>query len=92
MITLSRTHNENRSFLDYSRRTLHTRRRIALGMIACSGGRAQGDPITGIVSFGDSLSDVGNDYIGSGGTQPAPVADYYQGRFQREELAGLSRP
>jgi phospholipase/lecithinase/hemolysin len=33
------------------------------------------------VSFGDSLSDVGNDYIASGGTQPAPTADYYQGRF-----------
>jgi phospholipase/lecithinase/hemolysin len=54
---------------------------IALGMIALAGGRAQGDQITGIVSFGDSLSDVGNDYIASGGTQPAPVADYYQGRF-----------
>ena len=37
--------------------------------------------ITGIVSFGDSLSDVGNDYLASGGTQPAPSADYYQGRF-----------
>ena len=54
---------------------------IALGMIAFAGGRAQGDQITGIVSFGDSLSDVGNDYIASGGTQPAPTADYYQGRF-----------
>ena len=42
---------------------------------------AQGGPITGIVSFGDSLSDVGNDYIASGGTQPAPPADYFNGRF-----------
>jgi phospholipase/lecithinase/hemolysin len=52
---------------------------MVLGMIA--GGGARGDQITGIVSFGDSLSDVGNDYLASGGTQPAPAADYYQGRF-----------
>jgi phospholipase/lecithinase/hemolysin len=54
---------------------------IALGMIMLVDGRAQGDQITGIVSFGDSLSDVGNDYLASGGTQPAPVANYSQGRF-----------
>ncbi len=54
---------------------------IALGLIALTNGRARADQITGIVSFGDSLSDVGNDAIGSGGTQPAPTADYYQGRF-----------
>jgi phospholipase/lecithinase/hemolysin len=54
---------------------------IALGMLVLADGRAQADQITGIVSFGDSLSDVGNDYIASGGTQPAPPADYYQGRF-----------
>jgi phospholipase/lecithinase/hemolysin len=54
---------------------------IVLTMITATGGIARGDQITGIVSFGDSLSDVGNDYIGSGATQPAPVADYYQGRF-----------
>jgi phospholipase/lecithinase/hemolysin len=54
---------------------------IAMGMITLVGGQAQGGQITGIVSFGDSLSDVGNDYLASGGTQPAPVADYYQGRF-----------
>jgi phospholipase/lecithinase/hemolysin len=54
---------------------------VVLGMTTLAGGRAMGDQITGIVSFGDSLSDVGNDYIGSGGTQPAPAADYYQGRF-----------
>jgi len=44
-------------------------------------GGAKGGGITGIVSFGDSLSDVGNDFIGSGGTEPSPPADYYQGRF-----------
>jgi outer membrane lipase/esterase len=52
---------------------------ICLMVIHC--GRAQGGQFTGIVSFGDSLSDVGNDFIGSGGTQPDPPADYYQGRF-----------
>jgi phospholipase/lecithinase/hemolysin len=54
---------------------------IALAMLAIVAGQAHGGQITGIVSFGDSLSDVGNDYIASGGTQPAPPADYYQGRF-----------
>jgi phospholipase/lecithinase/hemolysin len=54
---------------------------IVIGMIACAVGRAQGDQITGIVSFGDSLSDVGNDYLASGGTQPSPAADYSNGRF-----------
>jgi phospholipase/lecithinase/hemolysin len=54
---------------------------VALGMMTFASGRAQADQITGIVSFGDSLSDVGNDYIASGGTQPAPPANYYQGRF-----------
>jgi phospholipase/lecithinase/hemolysin len=54
---------------------------IALATITFAGSAALADGITGIVSFGDSLSDVGNDYIGSGGTQPAPTADYYQGRF-----------
>ena len=54
---------------------------IAAAMMAIASGHAWGDQITSIVSFGDSLSDVGNDYIGSGGTQPAPTADYYQGRF-----------
>jgi phospholipase/lecithinase/hemolysin len=42
---------------------------------------ARGEQITGIVSFGDSLSDVGNTYVASGMTQPAPVSAYYQGHF-----------
>ena len=54
---------------------------IALWMMTSARDRAQAGQITGIVSFGDSLSDVGNDYIASKGTQPAPPADYYQGRF-----------
>ena len=54
---------------------------IMFVMIAFAVGRARADQITGIVSFGDSLSDVGNDYIASGGTQPSPAADYSNGRF-----------
>ncbi len=54
---------------------------IALGLITSAGGQARADQITGIVSFGDSLSDVGNDYLASGGTQPSPAANYSQGRF-----------
>jgi phospholipase/lecithinase/hemolysin len=54
---------------------------IVLGMIAVADGRVRADQITGIVAFGDSLSDMGNDSIGSGGTQPAPPANYYQGLF-----------
>ena len=54
---------------------------IGLGLITFAGGRARGDQITGIVSFGDSLSDVGNDFIASGGTQPSPAVDYSNGRF-----------
>ena len=41
-------------------------------------GRAGGD-ITGIVSFGDSLSDVGNVYLATGGT--TPPAPYYKGHY-----------
>ena len=54
---------------------------LALGASLLLGGAARAGPITGIVSFGDSLSDVGNDYLGSGGVQPAPAADYYHGHF-----------
>ena len=54
---------------------------IALAISAFASNPVLGDQITGIVSFGDSLSDVGNDYVASGGTQPAPAADYYEGRF-----------
>jgi phospholipase/lecithinase/hemolysin len=59
---------------------------------------ALGGNITGIVSFGDSLTDVGNVYLAtSGATPPAP---YYQGHYSNgpvwiEYLAhdlGLSAP
>ena len=54
---------------------------LALGACLLLGVAAEAGPITGIVSFGDSLSDVGNDFVASGGTQPAPAADYYKGHF-----------
>ncbi len=54
---------------------------IVAGLISIASSHARADQITSIVSFGDSLSDVGNDYVASGGTQPSPAADYYQGRF-----------
>jgi len=52
---------------------------FALGTIVVGGAAARGGDITGIVSFGDSLSDVGNVYLATGGaTPPAP---YYQGHY-----------
>jgi phospholipase/lecithinase/hemolysin len=54
---------------------------IVLGTVVVFCGVARGDGITGIVSFGDSLSDVGNDYAYSQGTQPSPANEYYDGRF-----------
>jgi phospholipase/lecithinase/hemolysin len=53
----------------------------ALCLIAASCGGVQAGEITGIVAFGDSLSDTGNVFAATGGTQPAPPSDYYQGRF-----------
>ena len=57
---------------------------------------ASAEPITGIVSFGDSLSDTGNLFAATG----QPPAPYYQGRFSNgpvwvEHLAqalGLAAP
>jgi phospholipase/lecithinase/hemolysin len=54
---------------------------VALTAILAGGGSAQGAQITGIVSFGDSLSDVGNVYTATGGAQPSPPSSYYQGRY-----------
>jgi phospholipase/lecithinase/hemolysin len=52
---------------------------FGIAAVFCSA--ARGGDITGIVSFGDSLSDAGNDYVFSAGTQPAPTNEYYGGRF-----------
>jgi phospholipase/lecithinase/hemolysin len=42
---------------------------------------AHAEPITGIVSFGDSLSDVGNYYAASGGASPPTALGYAPGNF-----------
>jgi phospholipase/lecithinase/hemolysin len=52
---------------------------LVLSLVAWLGASALAEPINQIVAFGDSLSDTGNDFIGSGGTSPAPP--YYDGRF-----------
>ena len=44
-------------------------------------GTAHGDQVTGIVSFGDSLSDVGNYYAATGGASPPTAFGYAQGEF-----------
>jgi 3-phytase len=54
---------------------------IALAVALPYGVAARADGITSIVSFGDSLSDVGNDYYYTQGTQPSPPSDYSGGRF-----------
>jgi phospholipase/lecithinase/hemolysin len=53
---------------------------IALSTIALLASTASGGEITGIVSFGDSLSDVGNFYAATGGVSP-PSPPYDAGRF-----------
>jgi phospholipase/lecithinase/hemolysin len=53
----------------------------AIAVSASHAAVSRADGITSIVSFGDSLSDVGNDYYYSNGAEPSPAADYYQGRF-----------
>jgi phospholipase/lecithinase/hemolysin len=44
-------------------------------------GSARGGQFTEIVSFGDSLSDVGNFYKATGGVSPPALYGYDQGRF-----------
>ncbi|MFW2344966.1 MAG: SGNH/GDSL hydrolase family protein, partial [Brevundimonas mediterranea] len=53
----------------------------ALVVAACAfAGSASAQTYNRLVVFGDSLSDNGNLYLASGGTQP-PSPPYYQGRF-----------
>ena len=52
-----------------------------LALAACGfAGQASAQSYDRLVVFGDSLSDNGNLYLASGGTQP-PSPPYYQGRF-----------
>ena len=66
-------------------RTINTtgKAAIALGIIitlSCTGGAHAGD-VTGIIAFGDSLSDVGNFYAATGGVSPPSSLHYDNGRF-----------
>lgn len=61
-----------------------TTTRMALAAVAVGlglTGPARGDRITGIVSFGDSLTDVGNYYAATNGASPPPAAGYATGGF-----------
>jgi phospholipase/lecithinase/hemolysin len=63
------------------RRLLNTTGMVgfALATIVGGGEVARGGDITGIVSFGDSLTDVGNVYIATTGAMPP--APYWQGHY-----------
>jgi phospholipase/lecithinase/hemolysin len=54
---------------------------IALLIMAFTGGGARGGQVTGIVSFGDSLTDVGNYYAATGNVSPPSILNYDNGRF-----------
>jgi phospholipase/lecithinase/hemolysin len=54
---------------------------IALVIVTLFGGGAVGGQVTGIVSFGDSLSDVGNYYAATGELSPPSALHYDNGRF-----------
>ena len=59
-----------------------SRRLVAFVAICLSLGwmtPAQAGPYSALYAFGDSLSDIGNVFAGSGGTEPA--APYFAGRF-----------
>jgi phospholipase/lecithinase/hemolysin len=54
---------------------------IALVIISLTGGGARAGQVTGIVSFGDSLTDVGNYYAATGDVSPPSALHYDNGRF-----------
>jgi phospholipase/lecithinase/hemolysin len=54
---------------------------FALLIVAFTGGGAWGGQVTGIVSFGDSLTDVGNYYAATGDVSPPSFLNYENGRF-----------
>jgi phospholipase/lecithinase/hemolysin len=54
---------------------------FALVIITLTGGGARGGQVTGIVSFGDSLTDVGNYYAATNDVSPPSFLHYDNGRF-----------
>src|ERR1700679_1974888 len=54
---------------------------ISFAIIMLTGGGARGGQVTGIVSFGDSLTDVGNYYAATGDVSPPSGLHYDNGRF-----------
>src|SRR5262245_39137401 len=57
---------------------------VVIGVVATGlwlAGSAHGGQYTEIVSFGDSLTDVGNFAAATGGASPPALYGYYQGRF-----------
>src|SRR5262245_47566831 len=82
------------------RQTWRAMASMSLAVCLTLAGAASGSQITGIVSFGDSLSDVGNVYLATGLTQPDPPSSYYPGHYSNgmvwvEYLAkdlGIAKP
>ena len=63
---------------------------FALVLLLPFGSKAQVAPFDSFYGFGDSLADVGNVFVGSGGTVPpsiSPHAAYFQGRFSSGPVA-----
>ena len=71
---------------------------LALGLAALCGTAAQAGPYSDMYVFGDSLSDTGNLFLATGGTQPPAGQPYFNGRFSNGPLwvdhlaAGLGLP
>jgi phospholipase/lecithinase/hemolysin len=59
---------------------------IAFGIMMLACGGANGGQVRGIVSFGDSLSDLGNFYKATGGMVPPTSLHYDQGRFSNGSI------
>jgi phospholipase/lecithinase/hemolysin len=60
-------------------------RRALSGLVLCASALcaapAMAGPYSSLVIFGDSLSDTGNLFLATGGTQPPAGQPYYNGRF-----------
>ncbi len=54
---------------------------LTLGLAALCAGTAQAGPYSNLFVFGDSLSDTGNLFLATSGTQPPAGQPYFSGRF-----------